>query len=83
MSDRFVENAMDELKVGQELKVRVLGIDQDRKRISLTCKADSLTEGVTGTGANAGRGRGGSGNRHRSNEQCPRALSLRIMLLLD
>ena len=49
MSDHFVENAMDELKVGQELKVRVLGIDFDRRRISLSCKADSQTEGVTGT----------------------------------
>lgn len=48
MSDRFVENAMDELKVGQELKVRVLGIDFDRRRISLSCKADSQTEGTTG-----------------------------------
>jgi uncharacterized protein len=51
MSDRFVENAMDELKVGQELKVRVLGIDMDRRRISLSCKSDSQTEGITGTGA--------------------------------
>ena len=58
MSDRFVENALDELKVGQEVKVRVLGIDLDRRRISLSCKSDSQTEGVTGTGAGAPR-RGG------------------------
>lgn len=63
MSDRFVENAMDVLKVGQELKVRVLGIDMDRRRISLSCKSDSQTEGVTGTGANAPRKSGGGGNR--------------------
>lgn len=62
MSDTFVENAMDVLKVGQELKVRVLGIDMDRRRISLSCKADSQTEGVTGTGAGAPR-RGGGGQR--------------------
>jgi uncharacterized protein len=55
MSDTFVENAMDVLKVGQELKVRILGIDMDRSRISLSCKSDSQTEGVTGTGANAGK----------------------------
>jgi protein Tex len=61
MSDRFVENAMDELKVGQELKVRVLGIDMDRHRISLSCKADSQTEGITGTGAGAPRRSGGGG----------------------
>ncbi len=58
MSDRFVENAMDVLKVGQELKVRVLGIDMDRRRISLSCKADSQTEGVTGTGAGLSGKRG-------------------------
>ncbi len=58
MSDRFVENAMDVLKVGQELKVRVLGIDMDRRRISLSCKADSQTEGITGTRSEAPR-RGG------------------------
>lgn len=60
MSDRFVENAMDELKVGQEVKVRILGIDMDRRRISLSCKADSQTEGVTGTGAGAPRKGGGN-----------------------
>lgn len=59
MSDRFVENALEELKVGQEVKVRVLGIDMDRRRISLSCKADSQTEGVTGTGAGAPRKGGG------------------------
>jgi uncharacterized protein len=59
MSDRFVENAMEVLKVGQELKVRILGIDMDRKRISLSCKADSQTEGVTGTGMGAGPRKGG------------------------
>jgi len=48
MSDKFVENAMDELKVGQELKVRILGIDMDRRRISLSCKSDSDVQGVTG-----------------------------------
>ncbi len=67
MSDRFVENAMDELKVGQELKVRVLGIDMDRRRISLSCKADSQTEGITGSNAGAPKKGGG----HRPQEQRP------------
>lgn len=40
MSDTFVENAMDELKVGQEIKVRVLEIDEARKRISLSLKSE-------------------------------------------
>ena len=71
MSDRFVENAMDVLKVGQELKVRVLGIDMDRRRISLSCKSDSQTEGVTGTGAGAPRKGGGP----RREEQRPQMAS--------
>ncbi len=69
MSDKFVENAMDELKVGQELKVRILGIDMDRRRISLSCKSDSQTEGVTGTGSGASPRRGGASQR--SQEQRP------------
>ncbi|HXH32256.1 MAG TPA: Tex family protein [Bacteriovoracaceae bacterium] len=70
MSDRFVENAMDELKVGQELKVRILGIDMDRQRISLSCKADSQTEGITGTGQGASPRRGGG-----SRPEAPRPMS--------
>lgn len=66
MSDRFVENAMEVLKVGQELKVRVLGIDMDRRRISLSCKADSQTEGISGTGQNAGPRKGSGGPRPQS-----------------
>jgi uncharacterized protein len=68
MSDRFVENAMDVLKVGQEVKVRVLGIDLDRRRISLSCKSDSQTEGVTGTGAGAPR-KGGGPRREEARPQ--------------
>ncbi|CBW26637.1 putative transcriptional accessory protein [Halobacteriovorax marinus SJ] len=40
IADKFVENALDELKVGQELKVRVKDVDLDRGRISLSCKQD-------------------------------------------
>ncbi|MFP5459260.1 MAG: Tex family protein [Bacteriovoracia bacterium] len=46
ISDTFVENATDKLKVGQELKVRVIDIDFDRKRVSLSCKADSKGDAV-------------------------------------
>ena len=70
MSDRFVENAMDVLKVGQELKVRVLGIDMDRRRISLSAKSDSQVEGVTGTGAGAPR-KGGGRPQEQQRPQMP------------
>lgn len=38
MADHFVENPLDALKVGQEVKVMVLEVDLERKRIALTCK---------------------------------------------
>lgn len=44
ISDEFVENPLDKLKVGQELKVRVIEVDLDRKRVSLSCKSDSDVE---------------------------------------
>lgn len=41
IADKFVENALDELSVGQEVKVRVIEVDLERKRISLSCKQDA------------------------------------------
>lgn len=40
MADRFVENAMDVFKVGDQVKVRVTDVDHSRKRIALSCKSD-------------------------------------------
>ncbi len=39
MADKFVDNALEVLKVGEEVKVMVLDIDYERKRISLTRKS--------------------------------------------
>ncbi len=41
ISNTFVENPLDMLKVGEEVKVRVVEVDLDRKRIGLSCKSDS------------------------------------------
>lgn len=57
ISDEFVENALDKLKVGQELKVRVLDIDMDRKRISLSCKSTSPTGSVARTPSKSSGGK--------------------------
>lgn len=38
MSDRFVKNPMDIVSVGDEVKVRIIGLDLDRGRISLSMK---------------------------------------------
>lgn len=40
ISNEYVENALEKLKVGQEVKVKVTDIDMERKRISLSCKTD-------------------------------------------
>lgn len=40
IADQFVENALDFLKVGQEVKARVMEVDLDRKRISLSLKKE-------------------------------------------
>jgi len=41
LADRFVKDPSEVVKVGDKLKVRVLEVDLERKRISLTCRADS------------------------------------------
>ena len=53
ISDTFVENATDKLKVGMELKVKVIGVDMERKRVSLSCKADARPEGVPTSGGSS------------------------------
>jgi ribosomal protein S1 len=50
-----VENPTDKLKVGMELKVKVIGIDNERKRVSLSCKTDSsASDAPISTGAPKG-----------------------------
>lgn len=36
LADKFVENALDELKVGEGIKVKVIEVDIDRDRVSLS-----------------------------------------------
>jgi uncharacterized protein len=38
MADRFVKNPMEVVKVGDIVKVKVLDVDLDRNRISLSMK---------------------------------------------
>jgi uncharacterized protein len=44
IADRFIENALEVLKVGEEIKVRVMEVDLERKRISLSCKSPESSE---------------------------------------
>ncbi|MAZ48063.1 MAG: RNA-binding transcriptional accessory protein [Halobacteriovoraceae bacterium] len=45
ISETFVENPLDKLTVGQNLKVRVTEVDLERKRISLSCKKEDAANG--------------------------------------
>jgi uncharacterized protein len=40
LANKFVENPLEMVKVGEELKVRVMEVDLERKRLSLTCRTE-------------------------------------------
>lgn len=44
IADHYVKDLHDEIKVGQIVKVRVLEVDEKRKRISLTMKREKSTQ---------------------------------------
>ena len=43
LADRFVSDAKDIVKVGEHVEVRVLNVDIERKRISLSMRSDATT----------------------------------------
>lgn len=67
MSHKFVEDAREVVKTGQIVKVKVLEVDVDRKRISLTMKLDAAPARRDGPRDNrfesVGRGHSSGGNR--------------------
>ena len=38
ISDKYVRNPMEEISVGDVVKVKVIGIDMDKKKVSLSMK---------------------------------------------
>jgi uncharacterized protein len=46
MSDRFVKDPLEAVKVGDVLEFRILSLDRDRKRISLTRKTNPSQDGA-------------------------------------
>jgi uncharacterized protein len=60
MSDHFVKDPMEVVKVGDVKECRIIGLDPDRRRISLSCKSASST------GSRGGHAEGGS---HQSDRQ--------------
>ncbi|MBI2520777.1 MAG: RNA-binding transcriptional accessory protein [Bdellovibrio sp.] len=56
IANKFVTNPMEELKVGEEVKVKILAIDFERKRISLTRRTEtSAPETPPAPSANHGK----------------------------
>ncbi len=45
LSDRFVSDPMDEVKVGEVYEFRIIGLDTDRRRISLSRRSNAATTG--------------------------------------
>ncbi len=69
MSHKFVEDAREVVKTGQIVKVKVMEVDVERKRISLTMKLDAAPARRDGPrdnrfeGASRGNNYGGGNNR--------------------
>ena len=42
LSDRYVSNPLDVVKIGQVVRVRVLDVDESRKRVSLSMKGTDV-----------------------------------------
>ena len=68
LSDRYVSNPLEVVKVGDIVDVRVLSVDMEKGRIALTMKSEDSGEDRPGTGKQAGSDRkekSSSGSRDR------------------
>ena len=72
LSDNFVENPMDVVKVGDVHEFTIIELDRDRRRIALSLKSDAASRAGTGQKSTARRdnsapreGAGGSGTGRR------------------
>ena len=74
LSEKFVKDPTEVVKVGQKLQVRVLEVDLERRRIALSARPEGARQGDGGRGRGRGggddrqgqgRGRGGRGGRGR------------------
>ncbi len=68
MADKFVDNPLEVLKVGQEVNARVMSVDLERGRVSLSLKKDD-GQGVATSYAE--RGIGGANNNTRATKAPP------------
>jgi uncharacterized protein len=65
LADRFVKDPHEVVKVGQKVSVRVLDVDLERKRISLSARsATTQGNGAPGAHASGGARHAPAGKRH-------------------
>ena len=62
LSDSFVENPMDVVKVGDVHEFTIIELDRDRRRIALSLKSDAAGRAGTGQKSTARRDNAGSGS---------------------
>ena len=67
MADQFVSNPLDVLKVGQEVKAKVIEVDLARKRIALSLKTDAEVNHDKGVSRHQGGGRRNDRSQHNQN----------------
>jgi len=75
LADRYVSDPNEVAKAGQRMKVRVLEVDQERKRISLSARLEESPSGGQGSGRGSrtnDRKHSGGGGRPK-NARGPRA----------
>ncbi|WP_028299392.1 Tex family protein [Oceanospirillum beijerinckii] len=68
LSDKFVEDPRTVVKAGDIVKVKVMDVDQQRRRIALSMRLTDEPEAQQGRGASAGddAGRSGKGGRRQN-----------------
>jgi uncharacterized protein len=65
MSDHFVKDPLDTVKVGDVLEFRIISLDRERRRIGLSRKSGQETEG-RGQGSNRKEQKGGQPDKKRA-----------------
>jgi uncharacterized protein len=63
LSDRFVKDPMDLVKVGDVLEFRIIGLDRDRRRISLSRKTERPAGEQPGAGGASAKDDGAAGKK--------------------
>ena len=61
LADRFIRDPNEVVKVGDKIKVKVIGVDRARQRISLTARTQPRPVAGVGGGGARGGGHGGGG----------------------